>query len=102
MENQTVINSHLFDLFRNAPVGSNPFSFALIDLQNQQKPVSGVLIRYALTGFSSIYAMICLCCLAILVIPFFQGEVGGAKHNWIVKKKYLPQRELPTKKKTQM
>ncbi|KAA1137167.1 hypothetical protein PGTUg99_007947 [Puccinia graminis f. sp. tritici] len=58
MENKTAINSHLFDLFRHAPVGSNPFTFALLDLQNQEKPVSGVLIRYALTGFSGIYAMV--------------------------------------------
>ncbi|KAI9627773.1 hypothetical protein H4Q26_017210 [Puccinia striiformis f. sp. tritici PST-130] len=80
---------HIFDLTQNASEGINPYSLAMQALEKMEKPPFGHVFRSALTAFSLIHAATCLCCVAILVIPFFQGEVGGAQHNWILRRKYL-------------
>ncbi|KNE99717.1 hypothetical protein PSTG_07007 [Puccinia striiformis f. sp. tritici PST-78] len=86
---------HIFDLTQNAPEGINPYSLAMQALEKMEKPPFGHVFRSALTAFSLIHAATCLCCVAILVIPFFQGEVGGAQHNWILRRKYLGKHGTP-------
>ncbi|POW06203.1 hypothetical protein PSTT_09106, partial [Puccinia striiformis] len=95
MENSTMAKQHIFDLTQNAPEGINPYSLAMQALEKMEKPPFGHVFRSALTAFSLIHAATCLCCVAILVIPFFQGEVGGAQHNWILRRKYLGKHGTP-------
>jgi hypothetical protein len=96
MSSQTNITlpTSIFDIMTNASGGTNPFSYAVLALANLEKPPSGASLRYGLMAFSGVYAAIMLCCLAILIVPFFQGEVGGAQNNWIVKRKYSASCEL--------
>ncbi|KAA1096030.1 hypothetical protein PGT21_002995 [Puccinia graminis f. sp. tritici] len=95
MANHTMTIPRISDMLKKAPEGLNPYSFAIMALENLEKPPSGPIFRSVLTIFACISAAIMLCCLGILVVPFFQGEVGGSQHNWIVKRKYSGSRANP-------
>ncbi|KAA1137166.1 hypothetical protein PGTUg99_007685 [Puccinia graminis f. sp. tritici] len=97
MSSQTNVTlpTSIFDIMTNATDGTNPFSYAVLALEKLEKPPSGASLRYGLMAFSGVYAAIMLCCLAILIVPFFQGEVGGAQNNWIVKRKYSASYKSP-------
>ncbi|KAH9456816.1 hypothetical protein Pst134EA_020728 [Puccinia striiformis f. sp. tritici] len=95
MANQTMNSSYLSGIIHNAPAGTNPYSSAVLALQKLEKPISYNIFRYVLALYGSIYAVVCLCCVGILITPFFQGKVGGAKHNWIVKRRYMVEHSTP-------
>ncbi|KAH9814924.1 hypothetical protein DFH28DRAFT_1107866 [Melampsora americana] len=85
----------LKQLLHSAPPYSNPYAFASKVLQHDDNPPAPSYTFPIIVFFGVVYALIIICCLVILALPFFQGSANRHKHLWILKRSYTHRSSTP-------